>query len=412
MGGIDWQTSQRVRRIPEAHSIYMNQLVYAFKRRGIRITTLSLGEAFFDMPFLSMDGIDFASGYHYSDSRGLPELREKIAEVYRERYHVSVDPAKEILVTAGSKIAIYLAMLATLNEGDEVLLPEPAWLSYVEQIKLVGAIPRFIPYHCAVSDYAGYFTERTRMIVINNPNNPSGRVYTRSELQGLHDACAQRGIYVLSDEAYSDFIGQDSFCALSSLSEHKKGLITVNSLSKNLGVSGWRIGYIIADPDLIFDVYKLNQHLITCAPTLLQMYLAKHYDALSDVVAPQIQATVEKRRRVQAVIERLGLRCLPGSSTFYFFLDIGAYRYTSTELAMYLLMKYQISVVPGSAYGKSTERFVRISVGTESEESIERALRTIRQVIENDEYSQSDVEERLRELGMEAFGSVPEGRDA
>src|SRR3990167_6565176 len=159
--------SKKVQDIPEALSVYFNQLVYELKRKQRDIITLSLGEAFFDIPYFDFEQLDFYKGYHYSHSLGLPELREKIAEYYRKRYHTAVQ-ADNIIVTAGSKIMIYMCMQALVDPGNEILIHEPAWLSYQEQAKLVNAVVDFIPYDCPCVDFKKYFTKNTRMLILNN----------------------------------------------------------------------------------------------------------------------------------------------------------------------------------------------------------------------------------------------------
>ena len=152
----------------------------------------------------------------------------------------------------------------------------------------------------------------------------------------------------------------------------------VNSLSKNMGMSGWRLGYVMASPKVTDDILKLNQHLVTCAPTILQEYSATYFDEIRGAVLPQIRAVVEKRERVRRVMDRLGLETMSGASTFYFFVDIKAAKMDSEEYAERLFAEHGIAVVPGKYYGESTNRFIRIGVGTESEERIEAALVKIR----------------------------------
>lgn len=400
------QLSEKVSAIPEALSIYMNNVVYAMRRRGDDIKVLSLGEAYFDIPMFPFEGIDFNKGYHYSESRGIPELRTKIAGYYEQYYKAKIDVENEILISAGSKPLIYMAFQAVLNDGDEVLIHEPAWLSYPEEIKLANGIPKFIPYDCQVSEFFRYFTSKTKMVVICNPNNPAGKVYTEEELQTLYTMCRSRGIYILVDEAYSDFLADDSFVSMASVVSDKDGIIVVNSLSKNLGISGWRVGYVISSPDVIFNILKINQHIITCASSVLLIYLARYFDDIIKITLPQAQAVVRKRAEVEQYMKNIGLASLDGSATFYIFVNIDEYKYSSLELALYLLTKYHISVVPGSAYGQSTERFIRISVGAENLEDIKECLRTIRKVILENEYDDIFVESELKALHMNRFVPV------
>ena len=376
-----YQISKEVRSIGEAVSIYFNQLVYDKKRRGQDIVTLSLGEAFFKIPAFDFGAIPWEKGYHYSDSRGIPELREKLAQLYKTQYSATVDPAGQIMITAGSKAAIFMAMRAVLEPGDKVLMHEPAWLSYETQAMLIDAVPGFIPHDVPVKDFARHFDDRTRLLVINNPNNPAGRIYSHEEMRQLYEACREHGIWLMVDEAYGDFCDADKFGSMTSIVPGLEGVIVVNSLSKNMGMSGWRIGYAISSPDFIDQLLKLNQHLITCAPTLLQYYLAHYFDDILSLTLPQAQAALTKRRRVAEEIRKVGLDCLNGDSTFYFFVSIGSFPGTSFDLAVHLLLEKGIAVVPGSAYGKGTDRFIRVSIGTESEERIAGALREIKAAI-------------------------------
>lgn len=397
------QLSDKVSAIPEALSVYMNNIVYAMKRRGDKIKVLSLGEAFFDIPMFSFDNIDFKKGYHYSESRGMPELRKVIADYYAEKYSAPINPNDEIIVSAGSKPLIYMAFQAVLNPGDEVLIPEPAWLSYPEEIKLANGVPKFIPYDCPVDEFGKYFTDKTRMIIICNPNNPAGRMYTKAEMERLYSICRPKGIYIMADEAYSDFVIDGKFTSMVNVVPDKDGIIVVNSLSKNLGISGWRLGYAISSSKVIYNILKLNQHLITCPATLLSMYVAHYFKDIISVTLPQAEAVVRKRAEVVNFMKEIGLRPFEGSATFYIFVNIGDYMKSSMDLGLYLLMKYGISVVPGTAYGQSTERFIRIGVGAENMETIKGCLKTIKRVIDSNEYDDSFVESELKSLGFNRF---------
>lgn len=395
-----------VAAIPQAISIYFNQIVYDLKRRGQDVTTLSLGEAFFDIPMMDFNKLDFNKGYHYSDSQGLPELRHKLADYYATHYGAPVSADDELLISAGSKPLIYMLMLTLLEPGDQVLIHEPAWLSYPEQARMVGAQPGFIPYDCPIEKFQDHFTARTRMLVINNPNNPAGRLYTMDELRALYEQCRPRGIYIMVDEAYSDFVVDEPFHSMAKVIPDKDGIVVVNSLSKNMGISGWRIGYVIASPPVITNLLKVNQHLITCAPTILLQYCSRYFDDIISVTLPQVRDVVEKRARVAAMMDELGLGRLPGGTTFYFFVNIGDYAGTSMQFALSLLLEHNISVVPGSAYGASTDRFVRVSIGTESEERIWEALIVIKRHIKTHRYDAAAVARRLAALGISPLAGV------
>jgi aspartate aminotransferase/aminotransferase len=375
------KVSQCVSHAEEAMSVRYNNIVYDLKRQGHEVIVLSLGEAFFDLPLKSMDDLPYPAGFHYSHSRGVPELRERVARYYGERYGVQVNPETEVLLTAGSKAAIYFAMLAALDPGDEVLVPEPMWVSYPEQARLCHAVPKAIPYPSTVSDFEKYLSSKTRMLVINNPNNPSGYVYSEKELRYLSDLAKSNDIYLLSDEAYSDFLIEDKFYSAGHFDQAKSNTIICNSISKNLGISGWRIGYAISNAAFVNQLLKVNQHVITCPATNLQHYLVKHFDDLLELTDPQIKAVVEKRSMVAAYLRSAGLEAVPGTAGFYLFVSIAPSRLNSQEFAMKLLEQDKICVVPGVGYGQSCDRHIRISVGSEPLEKIYRGIDCIKKLI-------------------------------
>lgn len=375
------QLSKTVSKIPEALSIHINQLVYEQQRAGKDVTVLSLGEAFFDIPMFDFNKIDFVKGYHYSDSQGIPELRRVIAKFYNDKYATNVNPDTNLIITAGSKLAIFTVLKSIINEGDEVYIHEPAWLSYKEQILLAGGVPKFIDYDVPIEDFNKYFSPKTKILIINNPNNPSGRAYSYEELKSLHEQCSKLGIYILVDEAYSDFVIEDKFYSMANVAKNLNGVIIINSLSKNMGMSGWRVGYTIANNVLIKQLLKLNQHLITCAPTILQAYMAKYFNDITSITLPQVEEIVKKRQRIAKCIDKIGLKRMKGNSTFYFLINIEYFQGSSLDFAVELLNKHQIAVVPGSAYGKSCSRFIRVGVGAESEERIYDAILVIKDLI-------------------------------
>ena len=395
--------SQRAEQVPPALSIYINDLVYQQIRRGYDITTLSLGEAFFDIPQFDFSKIDFVKGYHYSDSQGLPELRKKIKKYYREQYKCNLSKKTDILITAGSKAAIYLAILAVVDSGNEVLIHEPAWLSYQEHARLVDAVPTFIPFNTPVNRFCEYINENTRLIIINNPNNPAGRLYSKQELSEIVSTCRKHAIWLIVDEAYSDYLEHGDFHSAIDFDPDCQSVIITNSLSKNMGMSGWRIGYLIANSKLIDNVRRLNQHIITCAPTVLQLYILKYFDQILSITLPQARDVTVKRRRLAAKLDSLGIEYLPGCGTFYFFVHIGTIPTTDYVLSMYLLLFHNIATVPGSAYGSSTERFLRLSIGSESEERIIEAFIVLSNVLHYSCDFEKLVSDKLSELRIPRY---------
>lgn len=287
-------------------------------------------------------------------------------------------------------------MLYVCNSGDEVLIHEPAWLSYQEQAKLVGAKPVFIPYDVDPEDFGKYMNEKTKLLILNNPNNPAGWVYSSDGIAHILDICKEKGIYVMLDEAYSDFVVDDKdFTSIAAITDDLEGVFVVNSLSKNMGMSGWRIGYVISSVNNISKLMVLNQHIITCAPSVLQYYLAHYFDEIINVTMPQVKESVNKRNRIVRYLDEKGVKHLEGASTFYIFVNVEGINVSTLDFCLYLLFKYGIAVVPGGAYGKSTDKFIRIGIGAESEERIKIAIDTIKMVMNNDLADSVYVEKKI-----------------
>jgi aspartate aminotransferase/aminotransferase len=234
-----------------------------------------------------------------------------------------------------------------------------------------------------VFDLGAYVTPRTRAIVINNPNNPSGWVYTDAQLEFVHELADRHGLLVIADEAYNEFVPPDApFRACGAFDPELRHTVTVNSMSKNYGVSGWRVGYVIAHRTLIDQVLKINQHLITCAPTILSWYLARHFDDILEITRPQIRRVVALRQDVDSQLAAAGIETLPGSASFYLFASLGRSTLDSTEFSTRLLAASAVSVVPGIAYGVSCDRYIRVSVGTETPERVATGIAAIRDLID------------------------------
>ena len=376
--------SKIVTKSIEATSIRYNTKVYEKQRKGEDVIVMSLGEAFFDIPLFSFDDLPFPKLYHYSHSKGIPELRKKLQEYFLETYDVSFDYENEILITAGSKIAIYMCLIAILDFGDDVLIHEPAWVSFPEQIKLAHGNPIRIPLHKSIYDFEDYITPKTKLIIINNPHNPTGKLYSLEEMSYLYNLAKKYNLYILSDEAYSDFVyNQDRFISFGNLDVKKENSIIINSISKNFGISGWRLGYIITNEKLINQILKINQHLITCPPTMLEYYIEKHFDEIIQITKPQIEKLIEKRKQIINFMNKNDLKFLPGETTFYIFASIADSKLNSEEFCSQLLQKYGVSVVPGIGYGDSCDNFIRISIGSENMKRVKTGLNFIRKLIKS-----------------------------
>jgi aspartate aminotransferase/aminotransferase len=375
--------SNLIEETSEAMSIKYNTMVYGLRDAGVDVITMSLGEAFFEIPLYDFKAIFNGASYHYSNSRGNTELRGKIANLYKQNYSVDVDRDSEILITTGSKAAIYFALAAILNSGDEVIIPDPSWVSYPEQVKLCGGVPIEVPHFEKVGSYEKYLSANTKALILCNPHNPTGYVYTKDELSRVLEFAKKNDLWVLCDEAYSEFCNDEEFLSLASLDYSKANVITFNSFSKNFGISGWRLGYVISNRELISRILKINQHLITCAPSILEDYLVRYMDDIQAVVEPQIKMVLKNRNIVQSYIDKIGLKVLNGTSTFYFFVSIENSCLNSEKFATKLLEEHGVATVPGIGYGKSCDKFLRLSIGTEPLNRIFAGLDKIKSLIDD-----------------------------
>ena len=272
--------------------------------------------------------------------------------------------------------------MAILNPGDEVLIYEPYWVSYTEQVKLCNAIPVTIPIGLDLHETEKYVTSKTKCIIVNTPNNPMGKIYSREELQYLLDLVKRKGIMLFSDEAYSDFVpAGEKFVSLGSIDKSFENSVIFNSISKNYGISGWRLGYSITNQTLTDEILKINQHLITCPATILEYYMAKHFFEIIEITKPQIVQVVKFRKSIQDYMDKIGLSYLPGKAAWYFLVSIEPSTLTSDEFCWRLLKNNHISIVPGSGYGKSCDNYFRLAVGSESYDRITDALDVIKDLI-------------------------------
>jgi len=371
----------------EATSIRYNTLVYEKQQNGEDIIVMSLGEAFFDIPLYQFNDLPFPKLYHYSHSKGIPELRKKLQEYFAKTYNVFFDYKNEILITAGSKIAIFMSLMTVLNPNDEVLIHEPSWVSFPEQVKLANGKPIRIPLTKSVYDFEDYINNKTKLIIINNPHNPTGKLYSLEEMSHLYNIAKKYNLYILSDEAYSDFVfDQNKFISFGDLDDKKENSIIVNSISKNFGISGWRLGYLVTNKKLIDQILKVNQHLITCPPTILEYYIEKHFDDIIEITKPQIKKLIDKRKKVIRFMDNIKLKFLPGETTFYIFLSIADSKLYSENFCTELLDKFNVSAVPGIGYGDSCDNFIRISIGSENINRLKIGLKNIKNLIKSTSY--------------------------
>ena len=370
--------------IVEAISIKYNNIVYEKKSKGEDVIVLSLGEAFFDMPLYPFDDLPFPDIYHYSHSRGIFPLRKKLSDYFKKKYDFEFDPESEVIITAGSKIAIHMALMSLLEPSDEVIILEPYWVSYTEQIKLCNAKAITLPLNTPLENIQKFISPRTKCIILNTPNNPAGKIYSSDEISVLLSIAQKNDIYLLSDEAYSDFIPENkTFVSLGSIDKELRNSIVCNSLSKNYGISGWRLGYVISNKDLIYKILKIQQHLITCPATILEYYIEKHFYDIIKITEPQIKEVIDLRAKVKKYLSENKFIFEEGDAAWYFLLSIAPSKLSSDEFCTKLLNENNICVVPGIGYGESCDSYIRLAVGSEPWERIKTGIDKIKELIMN-----------------------------
>lgn len=334
------------------------------------VISLGVGEPDFDTPWHIRDeGIyTLEKGRtFYTSNSGLKELRVAIAEYLRRRFEVSYDPLHEILVTVGGSEGIDVALRAMLDPGDEVLIPEPCYVSYVPCVVLADGVPVTIElkeenqFRLTKEELLAAITDKTKILVMPFPNNPTGGVMRREDLEEIAQVCIEKDIYVLSDEIYSELTYGADHVSIASLPGMKERTLLINGFSKSYAMTGWRLGYICGPQVIVEQMTKIHQFAIMCAPTNSQ-YAAVEALRHGDADVAQMRTAYDQRRRyLMHAFKEMGLSCFEPFCAFYVFPCIKEFGMSSDEFATRLLEEEHVAVVPGSAFGACGEGFVRIS---------------------------------------------------
>ena len=374
-------------------TIQLLDRVKELKRAGHEVISLSAGEPDFVTPehirTYAKRALD--EGYtFYSDSAGLIELREAIAEKLRRDNGIEADSKNGVVVTVGGKEAIYAAMMATIDPGDEVIVPDPCWVSYVPCILLAGGKPVYLPtdlssnFRISAERLEETITRRTKMLVINTPNNPTGSVIHRDELEAIADLAKRKEFLVLSDELYEKIIFDSTeHVSIGSLPGMEDFTVTVNGFSKAYAMTGWRLGYLAAPPPIAERVVTIHGHMVTGACTFAQRAIALAMrDDLTEKTVDEMVA--EYSKRCDLVVDELGkitgVNCTKPQGTFYAFPNISHYGLRSADFALKLLDEAKVAVVPGDSFGSMGEGYVRLSFAT-SRDNLTTAFNRMRHVI-------------------------------
>ncbi|MCX8207759.1 MAG: aminotransferase class I/II-fold pyridoxal phosphate-dependent enzyme [Methanothrix sp.] len=342
--------------------------------------SLGVGEPDFVTPWHVREACIYSleSGYtSYTSNKGMPELREAIADFTKEQLGLDYDPGDQILVTTGVSEAVDLAFRATLNPGDEVIVPEPCYVAYVPDIILAGGVPRQIStriddgFRVTPESIMPAITEKTKALVLSYPNNPTGAIMTRSDLESIADLVVEHDLLVISDEVYGMLTYSGTHASFAQLDGMSERTIILNGLSKSHAMTGWRIGYALGDPMLIGAMTKIHQYTMLCAPIMSQMAAI---EALLHGEEEMLKMKHEynlRRRLFVSGLNRIGLPCIEPQGAFYAFPSIIDTGLSSEAFAERLLREQKVAVVPGNVFGQSGEGFLRCSYATSREELIE-----------------------------------------
>ena len=374
---------------------YLNKLIQEIPPSGIRkffdlanemegVVSLGVGEPDFETPWHIREEAIYAikSGKtFYTSNVGLPQLRKEICKYYQRRFDLTYQWDKNCMVTVGGSEAIDLAMRTILDPGDEVIILQPGYVAYEPCVRLAGGVPVIIElkednqFKLTLDSLKKAITPKTKMLFVNFPGNPTGGVMTKEDYEVLIPIIKENDIVVLTDEIYAELSYGKKFCSIASFDEIKEQVIVINGFSKAYSMTGWRVGYLLADEDIIKSMNKIHQYCIMC-PSTISQYAAVEAASKGDSDCEMHQESFEGRRNfIVNGLNRIGLPCHLPEGAFYVFPNITATGLSSDEFCERLINEQKVAVVPGTAFGQCGEGYVRISYAysiDEIKEALER----------------------------------------
>ena len=352
--------------------------------------SLGVGEPDFDTPWrIREEGIySLEKGRtFYTSNSGLKELKEEICNYIQRKTSVVYDPKSEVVVTVGGSEGIDIAMRAMLDPGDEVLIPQPSYVSYLPCAVLAGGVPVVIPlqnkneFKLTREELEAAITPRTKILVLPFPNNPTGSIMTREDLEPIAEVVKEHDLFVISDEIYSELSYQGEHVSIAEFPGLRERTIMINGFSKGFAMTGWRLGYACGPAEIIEQMTKVHQFAIMCAPTNSQYAAIEGLRNCQPEVDEMREAYNQRRRFLMHEFRRIGLKCFEPYGAFYVFPDVSEFGMTSEEFATRFLEEERVAVVPGTAFGASGEGFIRISYAY-SLEDLKVALGRLERFIE------------------------------
>ncbi|MEY8417807.1 pyridoxal phosphate-dependent aminotransferase [Oscillospiraceae bacterium 44-5] len=381
----------RMNRMAPSGIRKVNEKALEMERAGERVLHFEIGRPDFDTPEYIKRAAEraLAEGkVHYTSNFGLMELRQAIADKLKRENHVDYK-ASEVLVTVGLSEAVFAVLATILEEGDEILVPDPVWLNYINVPNLLGAkaiaygLTEETGFQMDLEEVKAKITPKTRAIVIITPNNPTGGVLSEDVLRELSEIAVQNDLMVISDEVYERLVYDGAkHISIASLPGMKERTFTMNGMSKAYAMDGWRLGYVAAPEEYILAMNKFHQHNTTCAPSFVQAAAIAALNEEGDEVKEMVKEYQRRRDyAVKAINEIPGLHCECPKGAFYIFINCKSLNMKSSDLSAFLLEKAKIALVPGDVFGPGGEGYLRMSFAN-SYENVAAGCEQLRKAVE------------------------------
>ena len=354
------------------------------------VISLGVGEPDFDTPWHIRDEGIFAlekGKTFYTSNSGLKELRQEIANYIKRTQGIDYNPDDEIIVTVGGSEAIDIGIRALVNDGDEVIIPQPSYVSYEPCAILANAKPVIInlkaenEFRLKPEELLNAITDKTKILILPFPNNPTGSIMDKADLEAIAKIIIEKDIYVMSDEIYSELSYKEKHVSIASLAGMKERTILINGFSKAYAMTGWRLGYACAPKEIIKQMTKIHQFAIMCAPTTSQYAAVEALKNGDDDVAMMRQEYNQRRRFLLNAFKEMNIPCFEPYGAFYVFPCIKEFGMTSEEFATRLLQEEKVAAVPGTAFGDSGEGHLRISYAY-SLDNLKKAMERLKRFVE------------------------------
>jgi aspartate aminotransferase len=387
------RVASRCATVSESATVALSDRVKALRAQGIAVIDMGAGDTDFDTPgHVTAAAADaLRAGFtHYTASRGVAELRAAISEKLLRDNGITADPATGIMVTPSAKHALFTAMMAILDPGDELLVPSPAWGSYDSMARLAGAVPVFAElspendFAITRADLERHVTSRTKALVLNTPNNPTGRVLTEPEADAVAAVAVEHDLLIITDEIYEGIVFGGRNISMASRPDCADRTVTTNGFSKSYAMTGWRLGYAAGPADIVSAMLAIHQHTVACAGSFVQS------GGLAALTGPQdaLRAMREEyEARARLIVDGLnalpGIVCRPPAGAFFVFPDIRGTGFADDlAFAERLLAEAEVVVTPGSAFGPGGEGHVRMNLSV-SQDVIKELLLRLSHFLEN-----------------------------